>query len=364
MDVDGVREGLKRYPAFGFLLTDDQIRSVLAVPKTYRTHPLVGLFADVVGDGSQVLTNTEGAVRALLRDPGTWQPWLRSRIAEAIREPAFSGVASALGEIRAAGDLQSTGLRVRPRPRQHTPQSDLMVSLRDRTAVVEVVTKLMNENEAKRVQAELAANERTREQHVKDRGIAISTVSIAPGGTPRRHETIGENVGQKFASLKPHARQSSEIHPSLLWVDIQDDDWWAASASHAKPVVTWKGEFTSGGIWHGFYGLRGTPTFERQRPALDGIRRTHRQTYPGLFSQHDRWAAAILSFQQSTVIFEHPSPRRAMNLGLRETLLTLPRLRYEDSWLSWPPGSSKVRVRVARARRDLENLAKRAKYVW
>jgi hypothetical protein len=134
--------------------------------------------------------------------------------------------------------------------------------------------------------------------------------------------------------------------------------------SHALPVNFQNGEFTSGGLWHGFYGVQGTPTFEGQSVERRTLAVTYRQTYPGLFSQSGHWSGAVLSFQRATVIFEHPTPNIRLSRTIIEQLLALPSLQYENSWLNWPAGRTTLRSRVARTVRQLEWLMTRAKFTW
>lgn len=334
-------------------LDEESIRHIWRSTKTYRDHPMIPLFRSILDSQADisVLINTNEAIRQLdLRSEHS--NWLRSRLSQCLQIEDFSSAASAMGEIRAGGALLQGGFNVDPIAERRTSTCDFKISFDGLDAYVEVATKQMSGTAIKHL---IGLNER-RERY------------ICPGGAPdpgKDGETVGENAGHKFASIKPKAKQVPKGSVALLWVDIQDEDWWPAEISHVKPVVSFNGEFYSGGIWHGFYGSQGTPLFEKQSTEERIKIEQHSQSYPGLFSQHGQWSAAVLSFRNGIVVFEHPQPACPMPESLVKQLLSLPGADYSEWWINWPSEQPDALFeRVARTTRELELLSKVAKYSW
>jgi hypothetical protein len=354
MTVDKIYRNLvERAPALGSKLDELSIGRIWRSPMTYRDHPLVPMFRSLIQDGIDISTlhMTNEAIRQfdLRSEHGEW---LGSRLARCLQIEDFSSSASALGEVRAGGALLQGGFQVHPIAESNTPTCDFQISYNGLEAYVEVATKQMSGTTVDYLNSTCDSREK----------------SIFPGGAPdpdKNGETIGENVGHKFASIKPKAKQVPTGSVALLWVDVQDDDWWPADITHTKPVVSSNGEFYSGGIWHGFYGSNGTPLFEKQSTEERIKTEQYTQSYPGLFSQHDRWSAAVLSFRNGTVVFEHPSPANPMPEDLVKQLLTLPGADYSEWWVKWPSEQANVlSERIDRTIEELESLTKVANFSW
>ena len=354
MTVDRIYRNLvERAPALGSKLDEPSIGRIWRSPKTYRDHPLVPMFRSLIQDGIDISTlhMTNEAIRQfdLMSEHSEW---LVSRLARCLQIEDFSFSASALGEVRAGGALLQGGFRVHPIAESSTKTCDFQISYNGLEAYVEVATKQMSGTTVDYLNSSSDSREK----------------SICPGGAPdpdKDGETIGENVGHKFASIKPKAKQVPTGSVALLWVDVQDQDWWPADITHTKPVVSFNGEFYSGGIWHGFYGSKGTPLFERQSTEERIKAEQYTQSYPGLFSQHDRWSAAVLSFRNGTIVFEHPSPAIPMPECLVKQLLTLPNADYSQWWVKWPSEQpDALSGRIDRTIEELESLTKVANFSW
>lgn len=354
MDSKLIRAGLnERAPELAKILSDSGISNIWHSPKTYREHPLAPGFRCLLNAHSDtaVLQNTEMALKQIAMSPEL-SGWARSRISQCMQTDDYSSSASALGEIRAAGALLYSGISVEAVPECDKPTCDFKIQHDGLEAYIEVATKQMAGSTVNLLAGSGSERER----------------SICPGGAPdptKKGETVGENVGHKFASIKQNAKQVPTGSVALLWVDVQDEDWWPADITHTKPVVSSNGEFYSGGIWHGFYGSKGTPLFERQSAEERIKTEQYTQSYPGLFSQHDRWSAAVLSFRNGTVVFEHPSPAIPMPECLVKQLLTLPNADYSEWWVKWPSEQpDALSERIERTISELESLAKVANYSW
>ena len=354
MTVDRIYRNLvERAPALGSKLDEPSIGRIWRSPKTYRDHPLVPMFRSLIQDGIDISTlhMTNEAIRQfdLMSEHSEW---LVSRLARCLQIEDFSFSASALGEVRAGGALLQGGFWVHPIAESSTKTCDFQISYNGLEAYVEVATKQMSGTTVDYLNSSSDSREK----------------SICPGGAPdpdKDGETIGENVGHKFASIKPKAKQVPTGSVALLWVDVQDQDWWPADITDTKPVVSFNGEFYSGGIWHGFYGSKGTPLFERQSTEERIKAEQYTQSYPGLFSQHDRWSAAVLSFRNGTIVFEHPSPAIPMPECLVKQLLTLPNADYSQWWVKWPSEQpDALSGRIDRTIEELESLTKVANFSW
>ena len=354
MTVDRIYRNLvERAPALGSKLDEPSIGRIWRSPKTYRDHPLVPMFRSLIQVGIDISTlhMTNEAIRQfdLMSEHSEW---LVSRLARCLQIEDFSFSASALGEVRAGGALLQGGFWVHPIAESSTKTCDFQISYNGLEAYVEVATKQMSGTTVDYLNSSSDSREK----------------SICPGGAPdpdKDGETIGENVGHKFASIKPKAKQVPTGSVALLWVDVQDQDWWPADITDTKPVVSFNGEFYSGGIWHGFYGSKGTPLFERQSTEERIKAEQYTQSYPGLFSQHDRWSAAVLSFRNGTIVFEHPSPAIPMPECLVKQLLTLPNADYSQWWVKWPSEQpDALSGRIDRTIEELESLTKVANFSW
>jgi hypothetical protein len=354
MTVDKIYQNLvERAPALGKKLDELSIDRIWRSPKTYREHPLVPMFRSLIQDDIHISTllMTSEAIRQFDQSPEHGK-WLCSRLARCLQIVDFSTSASALGEVRAGGALLQGGFRVHPIAESRTPTCDFQISCNGLDAYVEVATKQISGTTVDYLNSFCDSRNK----------------SICPGGAPdpnKAGETIGENVGHKFASIKPKAKQMPAGSVALLWVDVQDEDWWAADIDHTKPVVSLNGEFYSGGIWHGFYGSKGTPLFERQSTEERIKAEQYTQSYPGLFSQHDRWSAAVLSFPNGTIVFEHPSPAIPMPECLVKQLLTLPKADYSEWWVNWPSEQQDaLSERIDRTIEELQSLSKVVNFSW
>ena len=248
MTVERIHKRLyERASALSSKLDEQSIDRIWRSAKTYREHPLVPMFRSLIQDGidMSVLHNTSEAIRRIDLRPEQ-REWLSSRLARCLQIDDFSSSASALGEVRACGALLQGGFQVHPIAENRNPTCDFQISCNGLDAYVEVATKQMSGKTADYLNISSDCRER----------------SICPGGAPdpnKDGETIGENAGHKLASIKPKAKQVPHGSVALLWVDVQDEDWWPADITHTKPVVSFDEEFYSGGIWHGFYGSIGTP---------------------------------------------------------------------------------------------------------
>ncbi|NMA72697.1 MAG: hypothetical protein GX963_00735 [Bacteroidales bacterium] len=360
-DLSFAKSRLVKYPCFSAFLTDERIKQVYSLPEQYKSHPIKELLLMVLGKQSMspVLWNTEQAFEWLCIQGAPLESWVKTKFEAYLHDEDYENASAILGEIRALGYLIQTGLNVRPISETSNPTPDFQVIFGEQEkAFVEVATKQMNYEEAERLKIWRNSAFKESSRYI------IPPLMNHPAGIPQNDsETVGENVGHKIASIKPKARQASEEGICILWIDLQDQDWRSVQVAHAKPVTISKGKFYSGGLWHGFYGTKGTPTFEAHSLDECPIECSYKQSYPGLFNQDVDWSAAILSLKCSTIIMENPGSKKELPKSLLTYLFKLPGFNYSNSWISWPKDKEGLKNRIEDQISQLEQLQEHAKYI-
>ncbi len=278
-----------------------------------------------------------------------WHDWL-SACLDAAAGSDHERADGALAELRAAGALLSTEIKVAPRPTKGTPSADLMVSAGGEEGVVEVTSKRLNGEEARSLEAHLSEP-----FEPSPTGVSIKQHDVFPAGRPRGEECIAENVAQKLAQKKDDA-QAIEGQPSILWVDLQSE-WWSCTADSVRPLTRRKGVLYTFGIWHGFYGRKGLPLFEEHVERLGGPLGIWRQRFDGLLRQRPKWSAAVVSLPSTIVVFENPWAQTPIGSKIRQSLLLVPNADISASWGNW--GTVPLRQLVEAEWERLEYVARR-----
>jgi len=335
------------------LLTDGQIDAVLAAPTTHKPQPLAGLIrmapVDATGNehARQVLANTDWAVRGILgRGSSGLKQWIAGRVNDACAVRDYENVTAALGEVRSAGFLAQSGFDVENVRTARSKTPDFRLNGFPTPVFVEVFTKNMHGDEAK------ALKDFLRQPSPKPSagGAVIREHVVRPAGAPKQGETTVENLAQKFAGIKPRGEQAAREHPTVLWVDVQDADWWSVGGQDAQPAwVGADGQFFTSGLWHAFYGLKGTSMLEGHATSLPW-KKPIGMPFDGMFAQHASWSAVVLGFPRRTVVFENPWANRTLPLAFTEHLLNLRWFDWPRSWMAWPP---RFRWRLLPARLQL-----------
>jgi hypothetical protein len=284
-----------------------------------------------------VLTNTECALRWVI-DSGAGLKLKRQQqralvVPEAAQDfsawyDAVADVAAALAEVRAWGYLGRCGLDV---TQSGPPGPDFVVSREDDQVHVEVTAKLMDKCEA----AKLAAFHSSRG--------TLKEVLVRPAGGPKREKLINgydteveteftvDNLVHKFSQKAQEKNdQLPEYKPSVLWFDLQFEDWWSLSAEEAWPLyVLANGLFHTGGVWLGFYGKKGISLLDSESldeghpPEARGIKHTSLR-YHGYFqTEGTRASAVVISWPRCTVLFENPWAPNPLPRPIIERLLHL-----------------------------------------
>jgi len=260
MDIQRIRDGFQTCQAAGLnnVLDDQQLGQILAAPRTHKEQPLLYVVRAAIDPNQNAAAtawNTEYAIRNIqARGNEQLKQWLPVAVSKACDVAAFENASGALGEIRAAGTMVMVGADVEPIPEEKGKKTpDFKVTFAERTIYVEVHTKNI-------------AGEEARKLHKFNQGSTGTHVVRPAGGKPNDpDETTVENIAQKFSAIKSKGLQAVPDEPGILWLDLQDEDWWTLSARDAE--VAWignDGAFFTSGLWHAFYGTKGTKMLEGQ----------------------------------------------------------------------------------------------------
>jgi hypothetical protein len=336
-------------------LNESSVVQALLCPKTHKVHPLIyqlkrgGLQNDPCA--SQVLANQERALKACLRDlKGDAHAWAKEHLNLAGDEKNIANASSMLAENRAFGYLWEAGCTVIPVRVGRGPTEDFRATYSGDSFGVEVHCKQMNQGQSSALAVFNAG--------------PPGTHSIFPAGKPRPKETTAENVASKFAGIKPGASQASASIPSIIWLDLQDEDWWILDGSYAQPIVVSQQLYFSSGLWHAVYGKKGIPIFEYHTTEPMGLSGVPTMGHDGLFIQHPIWSAAVIGFPRATVAFENPNPVVPLTDEIRKCLCLLPWFDFVASRMNWPPGSRILQDSIRLDEERLTNLSKIAVYHW
>ncbi|WP_437798920.1 hypothetical protein [Sorangium sp. So ce693] len=356
-DSAAIRRGLLKHRCthLNHVLTDDMLVEVLANLRndsSHKIHPLGRLLLatdDSVynRDSLDALSNTNWAIRALLELKSSAVDWLPTHLRTLASERDHQNCAAQLAEIRTAGYLAEAGARVE-RILGRTVRPDFRATFLDgEQLVVEVKAKQMDGDEA-RLFAEFNRGEILTHTPRRYDGVTILEHDVQPAGRPRPHESgSGEVVARKFSRIKADAAQASSTSPSVLWIDLQDDDWPFIDSQATEPVFLGPMScFWSNGFWHAFYGKVDTPIFVGHCVHPRPLEEVPRMAHMGMFADTDAWAAVVLALPRCTVVFEHPSPRVQIPPGVLECLHRLPRFDLRRSYMNWPPGIRSVECRI------------------
>jgi hypothetical protein len=351
--IETIRNQLKHRgcPRLAALFSDQQMETVLTVPSAHKRHPLALVLQSATASGnnrSKIVTrNVETSLRF---DPPT--DWLETRKNVAAASN-IENSSAALGEIRAYGLLASIG-KVIPVKHASHPTPDFALMLRGEDAIAESHTKQMNSDEAE-IQDDFIHNPPP--GHMFG-GVRFTEGYIAPAKRPNKGENVGENVAQKFAAIKQKNKQAAPSVPSLLVLDLQDEDWWVADAEGLEPMTLWNDSFFSVGFWHAFYGKKGCPILEHTRAADADLGNATKMKHDGRFmgTTGSLWAAAIISFPSATAIFENPNAVVSLTSGQRDALIELPYLNWDKSWMDYPAQSKLLAHKIDEAHAQLADI--------
>jgi hypothetical protein len=338
-----------------------EIDLVKNTPIKDRQHPLKRLLFPQDEWSNQIAVNTENALRQILfskNGPGKLYREWKSRILDI---DDYSSSSSALGEIRAFGNLLSTGLPIK---RKSKFGADFSIENNNNRVLIEVFSKQSDIIESDKLDkfnnrplVERAYNTKTSlNSDAVDRFI-VDIHSTIPFGQPKNiKESITENAISKLASIKNKEHQISETETSLLWLDFQDETWnLLATPEIIFPIRTWNRGFYSGELWYAFYGWKGAPIFEGFRNDIFSSDLLFRMRHEGRFRTNTKLDAVVISLKRNTFILENPYSKKPLKKSVLERLIFLAwfNIKYsytKYSYTKWLEPNLEQRIELEKQR--------------
>lgn len=325
-------------------LTESEFELVNAAAMTSKRHPLARALSPASTFEKYVSSNTHAALVDLERARHSrWIAGLKQRVLEQVD---LSDSSSALAEIRALGFLCGAGFDVKVIPVGDKPTAECKASVNGSSMLVEVHAKQMNNEEARALS--------TFRGNMSDRNSDLASNAdwhvVSPFGPPRPGEAGCENAISKLASIKPGIRQLQGELPTVLWLDLQDEDMSVLfDFRHVLPVYgdTSSGFFT-GVAWAAFYGKKGDPLFDGEGSETDPSGPGHYMQHSGRFETEPMISAVVLSLPTHTVVMENPNARIPLTGELQKALFGARWFSHEFSRTSWPDAQLPARLSVDR----------------
>jgi len=362
-DIDALLDlkikGLQRHPVAALAAEDREVVGLRHFPRRLmRPQPPTP---------GPVLINTESAAKTLWQVNPDWIKRARKHLggsdvanaAAALRElRAYSGLIEAFGPhaVAPGAPLQAGG-----------PSPEFKVSYGGSDVIVEVHSKQMDGGQ----QQDLAAFADAVGDEVKKTSssgltarVVVGSTTVAPMGQPdpkKAGDTVQTNTISRIAQIKDKEHQVDASLPFVLWLDLQDRNTWPFSTfdENTLPLMSGHhGSLTSGAFWHAFYGRKGKPIISFDGYQCSTVPLGHEGRFFNPNMKHggpSRVSAAVLSFPQSTVVFEHPQAMVPLPAEFRIRLLHLPYFRIENSYLEFSPGS--VRNAIDNAQAVIDRLS-------
>lgn len=331
---------------FDQIVTDAELQTLRAALQPHGPHPLVGvaLHPGAGQNPGKRSHNTTCALHLALHAHRGWVLSLRPRL---IEPNSWSEAESALGELRAMGELLKAGLQVRPAQVDETgahgnSRPEFLIEHDGQEIFVEVWTRTGDKADPVRIAKELAENARTKD--VPGGTVTTSHAALAPFGMPQPGkvgDSILTNVISRLASVKRAEHQARSGKPFVVWIDLQGEAMIFDHSSQLRPLTSRNGGLYSGGYWCAFYARKGDVLFEGDQFSPAPF---EKMLHEGRFHQTrpdnsiTKVAAFILSSPDSIAVFEHPAAATPISSSFRRTLLDLPRLNIDCSLLNWQPG--------------------------
>ena len=369
--IDELFTSLDMYPATKEALKfidQGQLEEVLS---TGSDHPLRWMLKGASKPCSPealVLGNTEMAIREIFKAENL-EAWFKNRMREASRTPeedtdrydVLATVYKALAEIRAVGYLLQCSFDVTP----HSSEGfDLTIRTADEEIAVEVSAVRMSKPEAEKLA-----------QFRSGKTPGFREEVIQPAGAPKTGELQVDNIAHKFSQkAEEENRQLPYDSPSLIWLDLQFEDWWSLPAEEAWPLyVLSDGRFRTGGVWLGFYGRNGISLIDGES-MCEGLPRSargiqhERMRYDGYFYKSDaRASGVIIVWPRCTILYENPNARHEIPEPVIHKILCLHHFDWPRSWVRpfWKSGAMLcLKHRVEQTWEMIDCIAEFANLDW
>lgn len=187
-----------------------------------------------------------------------------------------------------------------------------------------------------------------------DGNIETGIKEYAPFGFPERQniDSIGSEAISKINSIKEDEEQFKSNTINILFVDYVNPflSLLDIMHGHCKPFLFHNHAIYTGNIWWGMYSKKNETVFFEKAfyyPRRYKDNDTYKMEYDGkLVSKHSKVDFVIFNMYEGVSVFErlklhHIKIPKEVFLSL----LTLPRLDYENLWINYPISDLKKRVR-------------------
>jgi hypothetical protein len=265
------------------------------------------------------------ALRPVLDEFPHWVKGLRNRLLDG---KDWSAAESALAEIRACGDLLRAGFSLEiEKASQANNKPEFHATANGKLTIVEVWNRNL-------------ANSQGPTGH-----------PFGPPNPEKEGDSVLSNVIQRVAAIKEREHQSNELHPFVIWADLQSVETMRFDyKEHLLPLMTWNGALESGGYWHALYGRKG----DRIAEMSSGRTQMNRMQHEGRFYQKmkhggpTRISAFVFASPTATAVLENPVTPNPLPSACRQLSVELPRFDITLSQMDWSEGIVAKTVAVQR----------------
>jgi hypothetical protein len=284
--------------------------------------------------------------------------WIKNFKKRLMDSSDYTNSSSALGELRALGNLLDSGLEVTPIPTDNDKATpEFLCNYEGFSFIIEVHSKQMSGEETKQLREFY-------ESSFKPGQPSIRELVVTPFGKIKKEgDSIVLNAISKICGIKNREHQLTTKLPSVMWLDFQDECWDIVFKPESLlPLRSFRGELVSGEIWYAIYGWKGAPVFEghtlEKRIANGPLKMGH----PGRFRQKTALCAVITSFPRNTSILENPYIEKSLPAELWPAMSMLPWFSVQNSYTKM--FSKDLAARIQMEKESIEELESKIIYSW
>lgn len=296
----------------------------------------------------------EDSVR-LIGDRGDGLQWLAEKTAKLLDEEDVNNASAAMAEIRAFGGLIDAGFDVNPITETEKPTPDFVATTGGQAVAFEVAAKHQDREQdllQGRIHDAMQGSGPVPEgvehsAHCGRQGSVEIFVSVQqPGGKPdpaKPNDSVQANLVSRVCPIKGDERQIPDDMAAVLVVDFIDFGVPLAPFTlidQTAPVIRGAMGFTSGALWHAFYGWRGAPLFECDRC----VRMGHDGRFRLGGERKSKLSAVLVVLPEHVVCFENPTAAFPLAEDTRLRVCRFPWFNLTRSVLEWRKGDVKKQL--------------------
>ena len=260
-----------------------------------------------------------------------------------------------MAEIRVFGGLIEAGFQVRPIAETEEPTPDFVVTIGGQTVAFEVAAKHQDREQdllQGRIHDAVSGTGPVPEgvEHSAHHGHGGSVeffVSVhQPGGKPdpaKPNDSVQANLVSRVCGVKGDERQIPDDMAAVLVVDFIDFGGPLAPFTlieQMAPIIRGAMGFTSGALWHAFYGWRGAPLFECDRY----VRMGHDGRFRLGGGHKSKLSAVLVVLPEHVVCFENPTAAFPLAEDTRLRICRFPQFNLTRSVLEWRQGDVQTQL--------------------